>query len=104
MARAGDAKYQASAIDDVRGIQSPTRDATRASAHLLAGQRPLNPLLSIHSVDAMEKGLVLQKMLWQSPSGTILDTGGKQILYNAFLEAFQPLLETLRKENSRASV
>jgi len=26
---------------DVRGIQSPTRDATRASAHILAGQRPL---------------------------------------------------------------
>jgi hypothetical protein len=28
---------------DVRGIQSPTRDATRASAHVLAGQRPLIP-------------------------------------------------------------
>ena len=30
--------------DDVRGIQSPARDATRANARLLAGQRPLNPL------------------------------------------------------------
>src|SRR5271165_2138229 len=39
------AKHQVSAIDqaDVRGIQSPTRDATRAGAHVLAGQRPLNP-------------------------------------------------------------
>jgi hypothetical protein len=30
--------------DDVRGIQSPTRDATRAGAHVLAGQRPLKSL------------------------------------------------------------
>lgn len=31
---------------DVRGVQSPTRDATRASAHILAGQRPLNGVVT----------------------------------------------------------
>jgi len=49
VARAGDRRYQALAIEgdrpgDVRGVQSPTRDATRASAHVLAGQRPLKSL------------------------------------------------------------
>ena len=45
MARTGDRKISGfgDRPGDVRGIQSPTRDPTRASAHVLAGQRPLNP-------------------------------------------------------------
>jgi hypothetical protein len=31
---------------DVRGVQSPTRDAARASAHVWAGQRPLNGVVT----------------------------------------------------------
>ena len=43
VARAGDRKISGfgDRPGEVRGIQSPTCDATRASAHVLAGQRPL---------------------------------------------------------------